>query len=779
MFKNYLTVAWRNLLRNRASSSINIGGLAVGMTVAMLIGLWIWDEVSFDKSFPNHDNIAQVIQNVTNNGETQTWFPIPYPLGAELRKSYGSDFKYIVTSTGTGTHVLALNDKKLSKSGAYAEPEIGEMLSLNMLKGKRDGLKDPSSVLISESTAKAYFGDADPINKLLKIDNKVDVKVTGVYEDLQYNSSFADLDFIAPWDLFASTYELNKMDNPWRPNSFDLYVQTADNSDMNKISQKIRDVKIHKVHKDEVFHKPQLFLLPMNMWHLNSEFKGGINVGGAIRYVWLFGIIGMFVLLLACINFMNLSTARSEKRAKEVGIRKAIGSLRKQLIWQFFSESLLVVFFAFLLSIILAQFSMPFFNQVAHKRIMILWGNPLFWSAGMGFCLITGLIAGSYPAFYLSSFRPVRVLKGTFRVGRFAAVPRQVLVVLQFTVSVVLIICTIVVFRQIQFARNRPVGYSRDGLVVLPMATEDIHKHFAVVKDELLKTGAIKSIAECSSPTTEINSSNSGFEWKGKDPGLSVDFPNTEVSPEYGKTVAWELVKGRDFSNEFRSDSSAFVINESAAKYMNLKNPVGEIVKWDHNPFTVIGVIKDMVQESPYAPVRPSFYHLSNDAENYITVKINPKMSVSAAIGKIEAVFKIYNPAQPFEYQFADEAYAKKFGDEERVGKLASSFAGLAIFISCLGLFGMASFMAEQRIKEIGVRKVLGASVYNLWRLLSKDFLLLVLISLVIAVPLAYYFMNKWLQNYEYRSGISWWIYGLTAIGRPHHYFTYCQLPGH
>jgi len=695
----------------------------------------------------------------------QTWFSVPYPLGAELRKSYGSDFRHVVTSTGTGTHILAINDKKLTKSGAYMEPGIGEMLSLNILRGTRNGLNDPSSLLISESTARAYFGDADPINNVLKIDNKVDVKVTGVYKDLPYNSSFADLDFIAPWDLFATTYELNKMDNPWRPNSFNLYVQTADNSSMVSVSKKIKDVKIHKVHKDEVVHKPQLFLLPMNMWHLNSEFKDGVNVGGAIRYVWLFGIIGIFVLLLACINFMNLSTARSEKRAKEVGIRKAIGSLRKQLIYQFFSESLLVAICAFLFSIILAQLSMPFFNQVANKRMSILWDKPLFWIMGIGFSLVTGLIAGSYPAFYLSSFNPVKVLKGTFRVGRFAAFPRQILVVLQFTVSVILIICTIIVFRQIQFAKNRPVGYSRAGLVVLAMATEDIHKHFSVVQDELLKTGAITSIAECSGPTTGISSTNSGFEWKGKDPGLAVDFPNTEVSPEYGKTVSWEFKEGRDFSNEFPSDSSAFLINETAAKYMNLKNPVGEIVKWDHTPFTVIGVIKDMVQESPYAPVRPSFYHMSKDAENFITIKTNPKVSVSGALNKIEAAFKTYNPAQPFEYEFAYEAYAKKFGDEERIGKLASAFAALAIFISCLGLFGMASFMAEQRIKEIGVRKVLGASVFNLWRLLSKDFVVLVSISLIIAVPLAYYFMDQWLQNYEYRAEISWWISGLTALG--------------
>jgi ABC-type antimicrobial peptide transport system permease subunit len=534
---------------------------------------------------------------------------------------------------------------------------------------------------------------------------------------------------------------------------------------MSKASAKIRDIKLSKVNKIELKQKNQVFLDPMKNWHLYSDFKNGVIVGGRIQYVWLFGIIGIFVLLLACINFMNLSTARSEKRAKEVGIRKAIGSLRTQLIYQFLSESLLVAFFAFALAILLAQLALPFFNDVAGKKMSILWGSPLFWLLGISFSLLTGLISGSYPALYLSSFQPVKVLKGTFRVGRFASIPRKVLVVAQFTVSVTLIIGTIIVFRQIQFAKNRPIGYTRDGLVTLPMVTGDIHKQFVAVKDELIKSGAIVSIAEAGSPTTGNYSSNSGFDWKGKDPTLAVEFPNIDVSYDYGKTVGWQFKNGRDFSSTFITDSVGFVINETAVKFMGLKNPIGEIIKWDGQPFTVIGVVKDMVSESPYEPVRPTLYHMLKGGGDFVIVKINPKKSASNALSKIEKVFKAYNPAQPFEYQFVDQEYAKKFGNEERIGKLASSFAGLAIFISCLGLFGMASFMAEQRIKEIGVRKVLGASVFNLWSLLSKDFVLLVIISLVIATPIAYYFMHNWLKNYQYHSNIAWWIFALTAVG--------------
>ncbi|HEY4194550.1 MAG TPA: ABC transporter permease, partial [Mucilaginibacter sp.] len=338
MIKNYFRIAWRNLIKNKISSLINVGGLAVGMAVVMLIGLWIFDELSFDKYHKNYNRIAQVIQNVTNNGEVQTWFQTPYPLANELRKSYGSDFKYVVMSVGVGNHILALGDKKLTKSGTFFEPQAPDMLSLKMLSGTRSALKDPTSVLISESTAKAFFGDTDPMSKMLKIDNQMNVKVAGVYEDLPKNSTFSDMAFMAPWDLFATTNQLDKMNEPWRPNFVSIYVLLADNANLATVSQKIRDVKLRHVSAVLAKKKPALFLQPMSKWHLYDEFKNGINTGGRIQYVWLFGIIGIFVLLLACINFMNLSTARSEKRAREVGIRKAIGSLRSQLIYQFFSE---------------------------------------------------------------------------------------------------------------------------------------------------------------------------------------------------------------------------------------------------------------------------------------------------------------------------------------------------------------------------------------------------------------------------------------------------------
>ena len=767
MIRSYFKIAWRNLIKSKGYSLINIGGLATGMAVAMLIGLWIWDELSFDKYNKNYDRIAQVMQNQNFNGEIATWQTMPYPMGKALKDEYGDNFKHVVMSSWDFWRVLSAGDKKMKKIGKYMEPDGPEMLDLQMISGTRGGLKDNSSILLSESTARDYFGDADPMGKAMKINNKENLIVTGVYKDLPYNSNFGNVGFIAPFDLYIDNAMawVKKNDYAWGNNAFIVYVQIADNTDMDKVSAKIRNIKLNHLHEDDKRYQPAIFLHPMHKWHLFAEYKNGINSGGRIQFVWLFGIIGAFVLLLACINFMNLSTARSEKRAKEVGIRKAIGSLRGQLIGQFFSESLLVVAFGFIFSLLIVQLILPFFNSVADKKMSILWGSPVFWLTGIGVSLLTGLVAGSYPALYLSSFQPVKVLKGTFRVGRNAALPRKVLVVLQFTVSVVLIIGTIVVFRQIQFAMNRPVGYSRDGMISLDMINADIHDHFDVVKNELKNMGAVSEMAQASGPVTAVWGTNGGFNWKGKDPSLAVDFPNTGVSYDYGKTVGWQFKEGRDFSKEFASDSMAFIANETAIRFMGLKNPIGEIINWDGTQMKIVGVIKDMIVESPYEPVRASLYHLDPGSVNIINIRLNPAKGAPEALAMIEAVFKKYSPEQPFDYKFVDDEYAKKFGNEQRVGKLAGFFAVLAIFISCLGLFGMASFMAERRTKEIGVRKVMGASVFNLWKLLSKDFVLLVFISLIIAIPMGWYLMHNWLQNYQYRSEISWWIFAVAGVG--------------
>jgi len=479
--------------------------------------------------------------------------------------------------------------------------------------------------------------------------------------------------------------------------------------------------------------------------------------------------VGIFVLLLACINFMNLSTARSERRAKEVGIRKAVGSLRSQLVGQFYCESLLVVLFAFILSVLLVQLILPWFNDVAGKKMVIPWLNPLFWLAGIGFTLITGIIAGSYPALYLSSFNPVKVLKGTFRVGRFASLPRKVLVVIQFSISLALIIGTIVVYNQVQYSKNRPIGYSRNGLMMVQMKSPDFYGKFNILRTELKNTGVIEELAEASSPLTNIWSHNGGFGWEGKDPTVDGDFGTIWVTHEYGKTIGWQLTQGRDFSRDMGTDSSAVILNETAVKFMNIKDPVGKILKdgdGEHaKNYKIIGVVKDMLMESPYDAVSQTLYFMDYENVNWIILKFNPQKSAHESIAKIAAVFKQDIPSAPFDYKFADAEFASKFADEERIGTLSTFFAALAIFISCLGLFGLASFVTEQRTKEIGVRKVMGATVGNLWGLLSKDFVMLIVISCFIAGPLSYWFMHNWLMKYTYRTDISWWVFIVSGIG--------------
>jgi putative ABC transport system permease protein len=766
MFRNYLKVALRNFSRNKVFSFINVTGLSVGMAVALLIGLWIKDELSFNKEFKNYNRIAEVMQNQTFNGETGSQESLPYPIGEELRKDYGSDFKYVLMASWNSDHVLAAGEKKITIPGTYAEPSITEMLQLKMLKGTQAGINDPHSILISRETAAILFGTVDAMGKLIKIDNDQIVQVAGVYENLPYNSDFGSMKFIGSWKLYLDNMHWGfKESDPWRANMFRTFVQVNDQADMQKVSAKIRDSKLKNVAKREVAFKAQVFLHPMSSWHLYDDFKNGKNVGGRITYVWLFGIIGCFVLLLACINFMNLSTARSEKRAREVGIRKAIGSLRSQLIAQFFSESMLYVFIAFVLSLLFAQAVIGFFNEVADKKMSIPWLSPLFWLVGIVFSLVTGAVAGSYPAFYLSSFEAVKTLKGNIHVGRFAAIPRKTMVVIQFSISVILIIGTITVFRQIEFAKNRPVGYTSKGLVMLHMSTEDLHKNINAVREELKNSGAITEISESSSAPTYVDEWDDGFDWKGKNPSLTGDAGVVYVSYEFGKTIGWNLKEGRDFSRSFGTDTAAMILNESMVKFMGLKNPVGETLRWMGKPYLIVGIVHDLLMENPYEPIGRTVFVMAPDAQPIVNLRINPQMSAHEAIAKIAPVFKTYNPSQPFEYKFIDEEFAKKFGDEERIGKLAASFAVLAIFISCLGLFGMASFMAEKRVKEIGVRKVLGASVFDLWKLLSREFLILVMISLLIAVPVSWYYLHSWLQHYTYRAEMSWWVFIIAGVG--------------
>lgn len=777
MLRNYLKIAWRNLVKTKAYSAINIGGLSVGITIAMLIGLWLYDELSYNKYHENYEKIAGVWTKGSLGSQRWAGDAVQRPLEMVLRNQYGNNFKHVVMSRWDEEHILSVGDKKLSNTGRFMQAGAPHLLSLRMQQGSRDALKDQSSILLSSSAATALFGNTDPMGQVVKLDNKTNLKVTGVYEDIPYNSDFKNVKFLCHWDLvIALTPWMQSALTEWTNSSFLIYVQVADNKSVAEASQAIKSAVQNSVAEDERRYNFETFLVPMKRWHLFSEWRDGVNVGGRIQFVWLFGIIGVFVLLLACINFMNLSTARSEKRAKEVGIRKAIGSLRKQLVNQFLTESFLVVIISFVFAIVLVTLSLPWFNDLADKRMDMLWTNPSFWLISLVFVVVTSLIAGSYPAFYLSSFNPVKVLKGTFQAGPWAGLPRRILVVVQFTVSVALIIGTIIVYRQIEFAKNRPVGYDRNGLVMIQIKSDDLREKTQVLAQHLKREGVASEVAMSSSPVTEIWSNNGGFDWRGKTPDQINGFGVIYVTHDYGKVVGWDFKEGRDFSRQFSSDSVNFegpqeptysvVINEASARYMNFDKPVGEIIRLNGYKFQVVGVIKDMLMESPFQPVRHTVYFLSYPyADSYVNIRLNPNLSASQALSRMEDVFAKLVPSVPFEYKFADTEYAMKFAAEERVGKLASLFASLAIFISCLGLFGLASFVAEKRTKEIGIRKVLGATVYNLWQMLSKDFVLLILLSCLIAAPLAYFFLNRWLEQYEYRTTISWWVFAVAIAG--------------
>lgn len=510
----------RNLIRSKGYSLINIGGLAVGMTVVTLIGLWIHDETSFNTYHENYDRIAGVTLQGVINGDVFTSEQMSIPIGNELRSSFPQDFERVVMSSWTSEHILAAGDNKFTIEGNFLSSEAPEMLTLNMLKGTRMGLGNPSSVMLAESTARILFGDIDPLHKTIKIDNRLDVIVTGIYEDFPYNTQFRDMKFMAPWDLYVSSNDhVKKNQNNWSNSQWQILAQISPKANFEVVSSKIKNIISNHVPQAEQL-KINVFLNPMSRWHLYADWDKTGKAGGRIESVWLFGIIGVFVLLLACINFMNLSTARSEKRAKEVGVRKAIGSVRRQLMSQFFSESMLIVFLSFLLSLALVQLSLPFFNELADKKITMLLSNPIFWLLCIVFCLFTALVAGLYPAVYLSSFNPVKVLKGTFRVGRLASVPRKVLVVVQFTVSITLIVGTIVVFNQIQYAKNRPIGWDRNGLITIAINTPELFGRYNVLRDELLKTKAVIEMSTSSASATDLNFQSSGFEWEGKDPGF-------------------------------------------------------------------------------------------------------------------------------------------------------------------------------------------------------------------------------------------------------------------
>ena len=753
MITNFFKIAWRNLLRNKSFSIINISGLAIGMAAATLIFLWIQNEKGYDQFHSKKARIYEAWNKAQFSGKLQSWSTTPKILARTVEKDI-PEIERAVRVHWQRKFLFSIGEKRLSVPGNMVDTGFLQMFSFPLIKGDpQTALNNGYSIILTQSLAKKIYGDEDPMGKIIKIDNKDNFTVTGILQDLPNNTRF-NFEYLMPWEYLRKT---GGDDSSWGNNSTHTYVLLKQNTSFKAANEKLRKIKV-KYYKGD---GPdwEMFLYPVSRWRLYSNFKNGVEDGGLIEFVRLFGLIAVFILLIACINFMNLSTARSEKRAKEVGIRKVVGAQKRWIVTQFIGESILLAFFAGIFAIIIVQISLPAFGTLTDKKLFVDYNDTTFWIRALGFVILTGIIAGSYPAFFMSSFNPSRVLKGTFKAANALVTPRKLLVILQFTFAIILIICTSIVKQQIDHARNRESGYTRDNLVY-HFLSGDLEKNYTLVKNEILAAGIAKSVTKTSAPLTQGWSDSWDFQWEGKGPNDKTDFDRYNVDDNIVTTAGLTLVKGRDMNlKEYPTDSLAMLINESAAKVINFKDPIGQIIKDGDTKYHIIGVIKDFILQSPYYPTKPMLIGGAKGWFNVMHIKLNGANSTADNLEKMAVIFKKYNPQYPFEYQFVDDEYAAKFKAEERTGTLAALFAGLTIFISCLGLFGLATYMAENRIKEIGVRKVLGASISGITTLLSKDFLKLVMISFVIASPVAWWMMHTWLQNYPYRVTIQWQVF--------------------
>ncbi|HEY0743495.1 MAG TPA: ABC transporter permease [Chryseosolibacter sp.] len=758
MFRNYFTITIRNLFKNSVYSFINIAGLAIGIACSLLILLWVADELSFDQFHPKSDRLYQVWVRSDYDGKINSWTSVPLPTYEAMKTADTRIIRSVVYDWGRN-HLIALNEKRINKKAHYVSDEFLEMFEFPLVKGNAaQVLDDPSSIVITEATAKALFGNEDPLNQTVRVDDKIDLKVTGVLRDLPKNSSF-QFDFLLTWKGYEQIepWVVRNKTN-WGNYSFQVSVELNAPTSEADAELAIRDLLMKNGQTDM---KREFFLHPLERWRLYSDFENG-QEGGMIDYVNMFSVIAIFILIIACINFMNLATARSERRAREVGIRKSVGSTRKELIFQFIGESLFISLLACVIAVLLSELALPFYNDLVQKSLFIDYTSSLFWIFTLGLVVVTGVVSGSYPAFYLSSFQPVKVLKGKVQVGKSASTPRKVLVTLQFGFSILLIIGTIVIFQQIQLVKNRDLGYAQENLIAIGY-TDEIAKNYKPLKEELLASGVVASVTRSNSPVTDIFSNNF-LGWPGKPEEQKVIFTTIATEYDYTKTMGIKILEGRDFSEDFKSDTAAILVNKAAMDIMQLKDPIGQQLDLWGGKRTLIGIVDNVLMGDPYAPVAPMFMILDPEWISFVSVRLEKTEDLKTSIRKVEEIFKKYNPAYPFEYAFADVEYGKKFATINMTSDLATLFAVLAIAITGLGLFGLSAFTAEQRTKELGIRKVLGASVPGLIGLMNRDFSKLVLVAFALSAPVAWWLLTAYLERYPYHITISWWIFPLTGL---------------
>jgi putative ABC transport system permease protein len=760
MLKNYFKVAFRNLLRNKGFSIINISGLAIGMASAMIILLWVQNEMSYDQFHAKKNRLYEVWLNDKRDGQIQSGSPTQQLMAPALQK----DFPEIESACRVSWNqdiLFGYKDKQMKANGFWTDPSFLTMFSFPLVNGDPEtALNDPYSIVITQKMAKKLFGNEDPMGKVVRFDNHENFKVSGLVKDLPNNTGFY-FEYLQS----ARFLEAKKwLDSDWTDVSIRTFALLKPGVTAAAANAKIKNITL-KYSNGRA--KDEAFLYPVSRLRLYDHFENGKPAGGRIETIRLFSLIAIFILVIACINFMNLSTARSEKRAKEVGIRKVSGALKKSLIAQFLVESILISMIAGFIAVGIVQLALPSFNTLTQKQLFIDFRNPASWIYALGFVLITGVLAGSYPAFFLSSFKPVAVLKGHFKKINALVTPRKVLVISQFSFAIILVISTIIIVQQIKYAQTRTSGYDKNNLVYFYMEG-DISKNYALIKNELISSGIAVYVNQTLAPLTQSWSAGSSMNWQGKEPGTRITFDRSSTDVGLVKTAGLQLVAGRDIDiSQYPTDSTACLINESAAAVLKFKNPLGQMIFDDPINWRIVGVVKDFILLSPYEKIRPVIFKGPKYGGNVMNIRFNNRYTTTQNIAATEKIFKKYNPAYPFEYHFVDEEYAKKFSDQQLSATLAALFAGLTIFISCLGLFGLATYMAENRIKEVGVRKILGASVASIAALLSKEFVKLVVIAILIASPIAWYFMQQWLGGFDYRIHISWYVFvlaGLSAI---------------
>ena len=758
MFKLNLKIAWRNLWRNKGFSLINMGGLAIGLSSCMILLLYVTYEWGFDKQFSHYDRTYVVYNNQKTPSQTYSFVAVSGLMEAEVRENV-KGVAAVTRSTYPEENLITYENNRLKKQVLFADPDFLKIFDYTVLKGSPAGLlKNPDGIVLTKTLAYILFHDQDPIGKVIQYDNKTSLKVEAVIEDMPKNASI-QADAIASWNLYEAFNPWIK-ESGWSSNYCMLFVQLKDNTFFETANKQFKGMI--KAHNPGTNNEAMLF--PLEKWHLYSNFENGVSVGGKIDNLRIFLILAFSILLIACINFMNLSTAKSEKRAREVGVRKAIGSTRKSLISQFLLESVLIALLSTALAFVCIEVSLPYFNDLLGITLNIQYANGYFWLVFIGLALVTGLIAGSYPAFYLSSFEPVKVLKG-FKAGKGASLSvRKLLVVFQFAFSACLIVCTVVIYQQLQYIKNKPIGYDNKNLIEI-FAEGEFAKpqKRQLLKDRLIQAGAITDFTEYSMSLTGSGNNTYGFSWPGKDEKNSSLVNYRLTTTDFARTTGMEVIAGRDFTKEF-TDSTCVLDNEALVKTMGMKDPVGKIVSWGDTKLQIVGVLADYVMGSPYKTPMPLFivqdpYQIKN-----MIMRLNPAGSATSSIEKIKREVVELNPAYPVDIHFVSEQFENKLNEEKLLGTLSNWFGGLAIFISCLGLLGLALYMAVQRKKEISIRKVLGASTGNIMTLLNREFILLVIIANVVAFPVAYIVISKWLAGFEYRVQMSL-IPFLIAIG--------------